>query len=1142
MQKHRETQKYLFAPTDLSKFVSCRHLTLLDREVAEGSRERPSFNDPYFYLITERGRRFEQNYVEYLESLGYRISEPPQEKKDVGSTYDRTITAMRDGYDIILQGRLEDENWGGYADILRKVHRPSVFGSWSYEVLDTKLATNTKAGSVLQLCVYTELLSKIQTTEPENMIVVKPGPEHTGFEEECFRYRDFSAYYRWVQKDFRDHLERSDLAQSYPAPVVHCQICSWWRDCEKRRRADDHLTYVAGIHRKHIRELEDRQISTIEAFARNDLKWKPRRGDRETYARLQQQATLQLKSKETEKPPFEFIEFKPTEGLGRLPEPNPGDVFFDIEADRFLEGGGLEYLLGVVYRNDDGKWIYQPFWAVDRKDERVQYEAFMDWIFDRIQQSPDLHIYHFAPYEKTALKRLMARYDSRGEQLDILLRGGRLVDLLEVVKESIRAGVEKYSIKDLEVLTCYERVVPLDQVGWALRAIQKMIEFSDGSSTPQKILEQVERYNEDDCQSTRYLRDWLEDLRLSWIEQNGPLERPIPKVEEASDQVKDRDRMIAYLSERLRSDLPETEDTWTEEDKARKLLSDLVGYFRREEKSAWWEYFRLTELDPEQMLEERNAIAFLKFQEQVAGTDKNPVHRYTLPFQELALKPGDQIKNRDDVNVGTIHDISYREGYVDIKKTSNAKDMHPNHVYSWTFFSPGVLEDALFDLAEQVIREDFDLLNPATSALLLKSKPMLSTLTSLEPLPGETTVQNAVRIVTDLKNSVLPVQGPPGTGKTYTAARVIVELARKGKRIGVSAVGHKVIENLLLKILEESGKAGFPLEVVHKNDSKEKRSRYQFIKDNAKALAALDDGKIVGGTSYLWARADAIGTLDYLFIDEAGQMSLAHVLATSRSAKNLILIGDPNQLEQPQQAAHPDGSDISALEHLLDGHLTIPSDRGLFLPESWRLHPTITDFISGTFYERRLFSKKGLEYQIIDGYPEMGQKQLIFLPITHEANQSSSIEEAELITRLVSDILENRVRWQDEHQKRRSLSRDDILIITPYNAQVALLQQSLVGMQIGTVDKFQGREAPLVIFSMASSSALEAPRGMRFLYHPNRLNVAVSRAKCAFILVGSPAIFEAECSTPEQMNWANVYCRFLEESVTLDAQSSAYTK
>jgi uncharacterized protein len=189
--------------------------------------------------------------------------------------------------------------------------------------------------------------------------------------------------------------------------------------------------------------------------------------------------------------------------------------------------------------------------------------------------------------------------------------------------------------------------------------------------------------------------------------------------------------------------------------------------------------------------------------------------------------------------------------------------------------------------------------------------------------------------------------------------------AKEGKRIGVSAVGHKVIENLLMKVLEESDKLEVPVEVCHKDSSKEKRPRYQYFSKNDKALAALDDGKVVGGTSYLWARPDAIGILDYLFIDEAGQMSLAHVIATSRSAKNIILIGDPNQLEQPQQAAHPDGSDISALEHLLDGHATIPKERGLFLPESWRLHPTITGFISGTFYEKRLYSKEGLEHQII---------------------------------------------------------------------------------------------------------------------------------------------------------------------------------
>jgi uncharacterized protein len=289
---------------------------------------------------------------------------------------------------------------------------------------------------------------------------------------------------------------------------------------------------------------------------------------------------------------------------------------------------------------------------------------------------------------------------------------------------------------------------------------------------------------------------------------------------------------------------------------------------------------------------------------------------------------------------------------------------------------------------------------------------------------------------------------------------------------------------------------------------------------------------VAGGTSWLWARPEAFETLDVLFVDEAAQMSLANVLAVSHAAKTIVLLGDPRQLEQPMQGSHPGGTDVSALKHILGEHATVAADRGLFLEETWRLHPDICAFTSELFYEGRLRSKPGLEQQGITSEGPANGSGFCYVAVEHAGNQSSSPEEAEVIKGLVEEILASKATWIDPDGKEAPIVLDNILIIAPYNAQVFELQDRLPGARIGTVDKFQGQESPIVIYSMTTSSHADAPRGMEFLYSANRLNVATSRARCVCILVGSPLLFEAECRTPRQMQLANAFCRYLEMAGT----------
>jgi uncharacterized protein len=392
---------------------------------------------------------------------------------------------------------------------------------------------------------------------------------------------------------------------------------------------------------------------------------------------------------------------------------------------------------------------------------------------------------------------------------------------------------------------------------------------------------------------------------------------------------------------------------------------------------------------------------------------------------------------------------------------------------------------------------------------------------------------------------VLAIQGPPGAGKTYTAARMIVSLLAAGKRVGVTATGHKVIGNLLDGVCEAAREEGVSFAGVQKADASAgcRDAMIDVKEDNASVLAMLSggDAQLAAGTSWLWCRPEMAGSVDVLVVDEAGQFSLANAVAVSPAADSLVLVGDPRQLDQPMQGTHPPGAGVSAMEHLLRGEATFPPDRGLFLADTWRLHPSICAFTSEIFYRGRLRPRPGLERQAVEGPEPVNGSGLRFVAVEHVGNTSESVEEVEAVKRLVDAALgriageaeggtgRRPARVVDSDGRSRPLTLNDILVVAPYNLQVAALTEALPdGARVGTVDKFQGQEAPVVVYSMASSSAETAPRGMGFLYSPNRLNVATSRAQCLAIVVGSPDVFAAQGRSPAQMRLLNAFCRLQE--------------
>lgn len=1123
--------------SDVSRFLGCRHRTGLDMAVALHQMPPPSWVDPLMDILRERGLEHEKAYADRLRSKGLSVIDLAG---DAGlQSVERTFDALRAGVPVILQGSLRVGRWFGRTDVMQRVDAPSALGPWSYEVVDTKLALETRGGTILQLLLYCHLLSEIQGVTPERFHVVTPDPATP---VQTFRLHDYAAYFRLIQAQLQRTIEDPPAqiqGAHYPEPVEQCEVCAWWRECDRRRRADDHLSLVAGVSRLQRRELQAAGITTLAGLASMPvpLPFKPRRGAKETYIRAHHQARVQLEGRAAGKPIHELLPIEPGRGLTRLPEPSVGDVFLDIEGDPFASEGGREYLFGLVIIEPGGATRALSRWAWSAPDERTAFEAIIDEIERLWAANAGMHVYHYAPYEPGALKRLMGRYAVREAAMDRLLRAERFVDLYAIARHAIRASVEQYSIKDLEVFYGFERRVPLEQARTGLRLVERALEMREPPLANAGARSAVEGYNRDDCFSALRLRQWLEALRSTAIAAGQSIPRPPVKDGGASETLDARAQEVRERVRVLTADVPVERSARTEAQQAQWVLAHLLEYHRREDKSTWWEFFRLKDLAHEELLDERAAISGLQFQGKVGGTDKCPVHRYAYPFQETDVREGAELRIADGLEgqtLGTVEAIDRIARTLDIKKIGKAASTHPSAAFAFKVVRKQVLADALLRIADQVIEKGIDGAGEYRNAreLLLARSPRILAGPFVQK-PVESAVQFATRVAPLLDCTVLPIQGPPGAGKTFTGAQMICELVRQGRKAGITAVSHRVIRNLLDGVLSTAREQGIAVECVQKVDEPSATPAAGLVEvaTNEAVLDELTAGaQVLAGTAWLWARPDMKNSVDVLFVDEAGQMCLADVLATTQAAKSIVLLGDPQQLEQPQQGSHPEGTAVSALEHLLQGHQTVPGDRGIFLPETWRLPPSICAFTSEVFYEGRLNSLPGLESQVLIGTAPIDGSGLWVLPVEHEGNQNSSLEEVEAIERFIDRLIASGGRWRDRRGKVAELTGADVLIVAPYNAQVALLSERLnpKSVRVGTVDKFQGQQAPVVIYSMATSTPEDAPRGMEFLYGLNRLNVATSRAQCACVLVASPRLFQPECRTPRQMQLANALCRYME--------------
>lgn len=1122
--------------TDLSNHLACRHLTSLDLSVARGQRGAPEWRAPDLFVIQELGLRHEAAYLDFLRGQGIAVVDLRSIKGDHESLLE-TRTCMEQGAELVAQGTLGVGRWFGRSDVLRKVPKPSRFGDWSYEAYDCKLACETKATAILQLALYSALLGEIQGREPEFMYVVPPG---SSFEAESYRCTEYAAYYRYVKGRLEKFCDDRQGTRTYPEPCEHCAICRWFVQCDTKRREDDHLSLVAGITRLQRNQLDrwDTRTMTTLAEIPIPLRRKPAHGSKEAYERVREQARVQVEGRTQEKPVHELLLVDEAKGFCKLPKPSRLDVFVDLESDPFAREGGLQYLFGFV-QDQNGQLVYQFKWSFTPAEEKQAFEWIVDEIMQRWKEDPEMHVYHFGAHEPSAFKSLMGRHASREDEIDRMLRAGLFVDLHTIFKQAVRASVEEYSLKALESFHSFGRNTPLAESRTAMRQIEHWLELGGEDELPESLKATVLGYNDDDCRSAASLRDWLEGERRKLEESGMTIPRPAIGEGAPSEELDERQKLVAAVVSQLLDGIPVNAEERSTDQAGQWMLAQLLDWHRRENKATWWEGFRLADLDDDELLDERVGLSGLRFVSRLSMVRQIPVDCYEFEKQETEVRAGADLYHRGQ-KFGSAAAVDAVNRTIEIKKTKKTAEFHPSSVYMWDRpFSTEKHAGALLQIGQWVRDNGIDAPGSYRAArdLLLRKRPQLNAGDVLAR-PGEQTVETACRVAAALDGSVFAIQGPPGAGKTFTGARMVCALIKERRKIGITALSHKVIRKLLHEVVsaaDEEKIAG--VKCMQRSDEEEPTAEIAIAKGNNEGLQALRSGRanVLGGTSWLWTEPEMFEAVDVLFIDEAGQMALADVIAVSQAAKNLVLIGDPQQLERPLKGSHPAGAEKSALQHLLGELKTIPETTGLLLPETWRMHPRISEFTSELFYDGRLGARSFTRYRVIEGHPWLSGAGLWFVSVPHDANRNSAPEETEVIAKIVDSLRQPGVVWFRSTGNSRPLELQDILVVAPYNAQVFdLLARLPQGAQVGTVDKFQGQEAPVVVYSLTTSSPEDAPRGMEFLYSLNRLNVATSRGMSTVIVVGNPRLFEPDCRSPRQMLLANAFCRFAEMAVVLD--------
>ncbi len=1107
----------LITPSKITAWLECSHfLSLRNRADAGNLIVDPRPLGTFADLLIEKGSEHERQCLQELEDTGRSVYQVPGCNPD--ETFLQWVTRvgnpMEKGYDVIYQMPLVHDGIRGIADFLVRVEDPD--GYCAYEPVDAKLTRiEGKPGHVLQLCFYADALEALTGTSPREMhLWLGSGVQ------ESLRVQEFRAYWRRLRRQLASLLNEDEIGDTSPEPCAHCDYCEFSPLCDAQWRGEDSLVYVANIRSPERRALESGGVRTVVALATRSSDVPDLHG--ENLDRLRRQAVLQVTSREHPEAPPVYELVAPSEdpvyghGFELLPAPDAGDVFFDFEGHPFWSAQhDLFFLSGLRYRDGGGDWGYDGRWAHDLDAQALMVRQLVEFFAERRAAFPNMHVYHYNHTERSSLERLTRGTESES-LFSSLVSTGLFVDLYVVAKNAFLVGTESYGLKSLEHLTGFVRHGGIEQGAGAVVVYDRFMTTRDPD-----LLAEIARYNEDDVAATMALRDWIVARRpsdMAWREAQL----------EAVDESQDTDELV----ERLKNFGDQSPE---------HLLGDLLNYWRRERSANTEPKFARAASEFAVLYDDPDFIANLSFEgfEEIISKGA-PARNAIFSWPEQPVSPLFDDKQAvlfTGVGVerefGYVPEIDIENRVVKMRwyERYDEAGTFPSVITYDDYFSPGVKPGVLIHLAEQIVRPDpHDRPSQVSMALLARDRPRFAK--GAGPDGGLFTddLDSALRWVGQLDNSFVAVQGPPGSGKTYSGSHIIYELITSGKRVGITAMSHAAIDNLFAathQVFVDNGKLD-ELHALRKGDRPHGGGLDGVRYTSSNGDAESTKYNLVAGTTWLWARPQMRPfPVDVLVVDEAGQLALADAIAAANAANNLILLGDPLQLSQVSQAEHPDGSGASVLEHILGHHATLPEEQGVFISESRRMHPDVCRFISSQIYEGRLSSHASCAQQDT----EFGTG-LRWLEARHIERSTESPEEAAIVIAQVSAMLGT--TWVNQLGEKAPLRAQDFMVVAPYNDQVDLLRAALDrvaalrDVQVGTVDKFQGREAPVVFFTMTTSSAEDMPRGPEFLFSRNRLNVAVSRARCLAYLVCTEQLLNSRARSIEEMRLIGTLSAFVD--------------
>jgi len=1120
----------LLTPSKITAWLDCGHYLTLQHQLESGLRNKPkSTFGEFAELLMQKGIAHEEACLAQYKAEGKSVFEVPARDRPTNESFqawvERIGNPMADGYDVIYQMPFIHDGVRGIADFLIREPGDS-HGAWRYEPLDAKLARKSaKPGHVLQLCFYADAITELTGHTPE-ILHVWLGSD----EVEKVRLSDVDAYWRRMKTQLKDVMNADQEAETKPIPCSHCDFCEFSEVCTQQWRNDDALHFVAGLRPADTEELAKVDVTKMEQLAACtsdvEVSIKPER-----LKRLIQQATIQKQASVDAPPPFELIEQDDEpgaeEGFATLPAPDNGDVFLDYEGHPFWTAQEeIFFLFGLIAQAKNGEWAFEGRWAHTKDEECRETLSLINYLHNRRQEFPNMHVYHYNHTERSSLVRLAEQHNVGESMLNELIETGIFVDLYPVVTKSLIIGAESYGLKNAERLAEYQRGHEIDKGAGAVVEYEKYMADRDTTH-----LDRIARYNEDDVRATRALRDWLLAQRPTDIEWRDA------QLELAGATLFEVEPAIAELLERFPD--PEAPE---------HLLADLLGYWRREWIAVKGKIKSKDALDFQSQLSDGDVITGLDFEEELAKTGRqvNAPMRFSFPTQEIEGK----LKEKGSSKVsffdadGAMYSATLQK--IDIPKS----DEHTgNLILSWTprpeepdfrpssiilndYLSVSPKDKALLALANQVL----DLAsngepNPASMALLRNESPKFTLSSGPRDGAFTDTVDDLRVLALHLDGSYLPIQGPPGTGKTYTGARMVLELVKAGKSVGVTAMSHHAIENFLKGVIdafEEAGESHLLQVLSRVPNKKTDTETITYLTSNN--IPKGKEFNVFTGTTWFFSNdAMVANPVDVLFIDEAGQLSLADAMAASTSARNLVLLGDPQQLPQVAQGTHSKAAGASVLQHVLGQDQTIKPSRGAFLSTTWRMHPEVCSFISKQIYEGHLKAHTDCANQSTD----MGTG-LRWIEAEHKGCSTESLEESALVVEAIGKIIGQ--TFTDKTGKQQEIAAEHIMVVAPYNAQVNRLRGDLganpltADVKVGTVDKFQGQEAPIVFFTMTASTSKDIPRGADFLFSKNRLNVAISRAQAIAYLVCTKDLLDSRARDIETMKLISTLCAFVEHA------------